>query len=302
MLDFASANPAAGTTAPGTVTWDYTNLHPYETRYYVVYTNLNAPTDTPPANIGDILNLTAEVTSIDNDIDTTNNAFELEQEVMGSFDPNNIICLEGEAEEVENIGDYLHYLINFENTGTGAATFVVLTQEIDEEMFDPATFEILDNSHNMNASRTGNMVEYRFDDINLEPEAQGSVLFRIKTRSNLVEGDQVMNYANIVFDYNYAILTNEAITLFETIVMGTDNIAEPSSVSIYPNPVKDVVTVNSQNTITSLELYDINGRLLQTIMTNDTNANIDISSKAAGLYLLKVVTEKGSMVQRIIKD
>lgn len=301
VLELVSANPGDYTASPGMLTWNYTDLHPYEIRYYEVFTNVNSPTETPAVNIGDILTLTAHVTPTENDINVEDNTFELEQEVVGSYDPNNIICLEGATEDVENIGEYLHYIINFENTGTAAATFVVLTQDINEEMYDVSSLVIMDNSHNMSASLTGNMLEFRFDNINLDPEEQGSVSFKIKSKANLTEGDEVMSNANIVFDYNFAIPTNEAVTVFETL-MGTDPIAEPTIITVFPNPVKDVLTITSQSLIESFELYDVNGRLLQTGLMNDTQMTLTLANRASGIYFIKVTSEKGSKVEKIIKE
>lgn len=300
VLDFISAAPLQNSIAGGVVTWNYTDLLPFENRSIYVTLNVNAPTDTPAVNIDDQLDFTAQVTPVSGDLTPDNNSFELNQIVVGSFDPNNIICLQGETEAPEAIGDYLHYVINFENTGNAAATFVVVTQQIDDTMFDVKSLELLNSSHVVAATIEGNKVEFRFDNINLAGGAQGNIIFKMKTLQTLEEGDEVMNSAKIVFDHNFPIQTNNAVTLFKT-VLGRENFTENNLVAVYPNPVKDNVTISADSNLQSIQLYDIQGRLLQTALENNNSTNFDMTNRSAGIYFLKITTEKGTKVEKLIK-
>lgn len=300
VLDFVSSAPIAASATGGVVTWNYTDLLPFENRSIYATFNVNAPTDTPAVNIDDQLDFTAQVTPVSGDLTPDNNSFELNQIVVGSFDPNNIICLQGETEAPEAIGDYLHYVINFENTGNAAATFVVVTQQIDETMFDVKTLELLNSSHEVAATVEGNKVEFRFDNINLAGGAQGNITFKMKTLQTLVEGDAVMNSAKIVFDHNFPIQTNNAVTLFKT-VLGRENFTKNNLIAVYPNPAKDIVTISADSNLQSIQLYDIQGRLLQTAFENNNSTNFDMTNRTAGIYFLKVTTEKGTQVEKLIK-
>lgn len=301
VLDFLYAYPQPISVTGGVITWNYTDLLPFENRSLNVTLDSNAPTDTPPVNIGDQLDFTAQVIPISGDLTPDNNSFELNEIVVGSFDPNNIICLQGETESPEVIGDYLGYVINFENTGNAAATFVVVTQQIDETMFDVKSLELLNSSHDVEATIDGNMVEFRFDAINLAGGAQGNIVFKIKTLQTLEEGDEVMNSAEIVFDHNFPIQTNTATTLFET-VLDRENFETNNFVTVYPNPTKDNVTINADSNLQAIQLYDIQGRLLQTTFENNNTTTFDIAKRAAGIYFLKVTTDKGTKVEKLIKE
>ena len=46
------------------------------------------------------------------------NIFNLTQTVVNSYDPNDKTCLQGKTVSSEVIGEYVHYLIRFENTGS----------------------------------------------------------------------------------------------------------------------------------------------------------------------------------------
>lgn len=59
--------------------------------------------------------------------------------------------------------------------------------------------------------------------------------------------------------------------------------------SVYPNPVSDKVYVKSEKLINTIQLYDINGRVLLSIdRINQLEAEIDLSDFPNGIYFLKV--------------
>jgi uncharacterized repeat protein (TIGR01451 family) len=299
VLDHVSSYPA-GTTSTNTLSWNYANLLPFESRSVYATFNLNGPMETPPVNLDDVLYFTASVTPATGDETPTDNTFALNQVVTGSFDPNDIACLEGKSVSPEKIGEYLHYNINFENTGTAPATFIVVKDVIDETKFDVSTLQLMDASHNVETKVAGNKVEFYFDAINLGPEEKGNVVFKIKTLNTLQVNNDVTQQADIFFDYNWPIQTNEAVTIFE--VLGVGGYEFDNSVNVYPNPAKDIVTISADSNVRSIELYDQQGRLLQSGTINDTHPTLDLSSRGSGMYFVKVTTEKGIKVEKIIKQ
>ncbi|KGO85622.1 hypothetical protein Q765_15545 [Flavobacterium rivuli WB 3.3-2 = DSM 21788] len=286
--------------APDTYSWDYINLQPFESREILMTLNVNSPTEVPAVNDGDVLAFTASANSGYTDETPDDNYFEFNQRVVNSLDPNNIVCVEGDTETTDAIGDYLHYVVNFENTGTAPAEFVVITHDIDPTEYDIDTVEILNASHDVRARISGNRIEFAFAGIQLGVAAHGNILFKLKSRASLQQGDIVINRANIFFDYNSPLATNNASTVFA--LLSTGNFAKDASVQVYPNPAKNTVTVKADGNIQSLQLYDIQGRLLQTTVVNDTLQLLDLSSRTSGMYFVKVTTEKGVSVEKIIKE
>lgn len=62
------------------------------------------------------------------------------------------------------------------------------------------------------------------------------------------------------------------------------------NVVVYPNPVKDLLQVEisgAMNGKGTLQLLDMNGKLLKTIELNDVNTQIDMSGLPQGIYLLR---------------
>jgi hypothetical protein len=305
VLDLVTSNPTTSNQSGGYLEWDFTNLRPFE-RHFINFTlNVNSPLETPAVNNGDHLLFTTTITPVAEDETIEDNTDALDQIVVGSFDPNDKTCLEGTTMLPQMVGDYLHYVIRFQNSGTFPAENVVVKDVIDTTKFDINTLQLTSSSHPNVTRITGNVVEFIHQDINLpaeetdEPGSHGYVAFKIKTKNNLILGNSVTNIADIFFDFNFPITTNEATT---TVSMLGLNQFENISVSVSPNPVKNVLHISAKDNITSIQLFDIQGRLLQTKLENNNNSSLNLSGKTNGIYFVKVVTDKGMKVEKIIKE
>ena len=300
LMEYVYISPMADVIGTGTYTWYFSDLQPFESREILMTLNVNTSTDTPAVNIGDILPFTADATITGFDETPSDNNFLLDQVVVGAYSSNSIICIEGDTEPTENIGEYLHYVVNFENTGTLPANSIVVRHELDETRFDIASLQLLNSSHEVSARVEENVVEFIFENANLSVADHGNILFKVKSRSNLMANDVVTNNANIYFDYNTPVQTNNANTTFATLSalkFDLDN-----SVVLYPNPSKDVITITADTAITSVQLYDVQGRLLQVKVGNETNIQLDISAQPIGLYFVKIITENGAKVEKLVKE
>ena len=298
--DFVSANPSVDNLAVNSLSWNYNNLLPFESRIITVVLNVNSPTETPAVNIDDILNFEASISPVVSDENPLDNIFLYNQTVVGSYDPNDITCLEGAVVPPSEIGNYLHYVINFENTGTFPAENVVVKTEIDAAKFDIGSLQLMNSNFAVDARITGNKVECIFENIQLPIGGHGHVLLKVRTQNSLVTGDAVANRGDIYFDYNFPIDTGLANTVFQTLsnsVFEIDN-----SVVIYPNPANNVVTIMADNKIRSIELYDAQGRIILTSLKDALESKLDISSYVKGIYFLKISTEKGAQIQKLLKD
>jgi hypothetical protein len=67
---------------------------------------------------------------------------------------------------------------------------------------------------------------------------------------------------------------------------------------IYPNPVKDVLNIQSYDKVERIQVYDTMGKL---ILTSRNESIIDLKSLNTGIYLLKVQATGKNFVQQIIK-
>lgn len=304
VLDYISSTLTPTTESTGSLSWNIGTVAPFQSGEFVVTFNVNSPMETPSVNGGDILNYTAVINGLNTDETPVDNTATLNQTVVNSFDPNDKTCLEGTTINPSMIGQYVHYLIRFENTGTFPAENIVVKDMIDTTKFDIATLQITDASHSCVTRITNpNKVEFIFEDINLpfnDATNDGYVVFKIKTKSTLVVGNTISNSANIYFDYNFPIVTNTATSTFQ--VLGTNEFDSNNLLTLYPIPVKDNLNFSLKNNeiTSSISIYNLLGQLIQTV-TNPSNS-IDVSNLQSGSYLIKVTTDKGINSGKFVKE
>lgn len=300
LMSFVSATQTPSSIVSGGMSWDFANLMPLESRSINVVMLINAPTATNPVNIGDVLQFTSSIMPMAGDELTTDNLFQFNQTVVGSYDPNDITCIEGDVVAPSYIGEYMHYVINFENTGTAAAENVVVKIEVNPNDFDINSLRILESSHNATIKITNTILEIIFQTIMLDTGGHGNVLLKVKSKENLVTNDIVTKSAKIYFDYNFPILTNDANTTFQ--VLSNSIPTKDVAISLYPNPTSSLVNIKAENTIKSTELYDVQGRLIQINKEDSNEVVLDISSYNSGIYFIKVTTDVGSQIKKIVKE
>lgn len=73
-----------------------------------------------------------------------------------------------------------------------------------------------------------------------------------------------------------------------------------SNIAIYPNPVVDMLNIESDSEIRYVEIFDISGRMVLRAEGNDTR--ISTQSLTSGVYAVRVVTENDVLVQKIVKE
>lgn len=93
-----------------------------------------------------------------------------------------------------------------------------------------------------------------------------------KMTVNMKAGDDVKDITRISFD----------------MVDGIKNLKVESSIFIFPNPVKEIITVSGVKKGSTINMYDLNGGLLKTIPAQENATNINVSSLQQGMYLLRV--------------
>lgn len=304
IMDLISSIPSEDGSATNSFNWNFTDLNPFESREINLIFNINSPMETPAVNGDDILVYTATIVGV-TDETPNDNTFTLNQTVVNSYDPNDKTCLEGNTISPEMVGEYLHYVIRFENTGTFAAENVVIADVIDAIKFEINTLIPQSSSHDFFTRINGNKVEFIFENINLpfdDENNDGYVAFKIKTKPNLVLGDELTNTANIYFDYNFPIITNTTSTTVEEPLSNQDFDFE-TNFTIFPNPAKDILNIKVKNEIDvkSISIYNTLGQIIMTTIHAE-NGEINVSNLQSGSYFIKVFTEKGNSTTKFIKQ
>lgn len=147
----------------------------------------------------------------------------LNQIVVCGYDPNDKMV---EPAGLTQLGylpndQTLEYLIRFQNTGNDTVFTVRIDDQIHQNL-DPATFELIGYSHDMNYHiEPSGKITFLFENILLPDSSvnflgsQGFVKYRISMVPGLAPNEQILNRGNIYFDLNPAVITNTTVnTIF----------------------------------------------------------------------------------------
>ncbi|HEX8562176.1 MAG TPA: T9SS type A sorting domain-containing protein [Flavobacterium sp.] len=306
VLDFVSATGGAATLSPGQVSIPYSNIQPLASQIFYTTLNLNSPMESPALNQDDILQFS--VTAINSAAEETplNNTMAFSQTVVNSMDPNHKTCVEGATIPPSMVGEYVHYIIEFENVGTFPATNVVVKDMIDTNKFDVSTLVPVASSHSYTTRITEtNKVEFIFEGINLpfdDANNDGFIAFKIKTKPTLIVGNAFSNTSSIYFDYNFPIVTNTATTTIAA--LANPDFDFRNFFSIYPNPASDRLNISktAEIAVTSICVYNLLGQQLIVIPNGRDIDAVDVSTLQTGTYFLKINSDSGSSSAKFIKQ
>ena len=307
MTTFDYASPSPDFTNGDTVFWNVPNLAPNQ--YYHIQVSVICDASTP---LGTYVETCTGVTLMSGGSNANPNCSNYcnWNEVTGSFDPNDKAVLprgEGSAGNIPVSEDEFEYLIRFQNTGTGPAVNIYITDTLDA-MLDRSTLQMMSASHPFEIEYYGNnVIRWRFNNINLpdsgsnEVASHGYISFRINTLNTPQIGESIENEANIYFDFNEPVITNTTLNTFAEFSQVPENVLV-GNLTVYPNPANENIHVLTNIKGNKwIQLFDISGKLIESINSNQTNTNIDISNLPAGMYIIKSSNEKESERGTFIK-
>ena len=120
--------------------------------------------------------------------------------------------------------------------------------------------------------------------------------------TGLVNGEDYEVRVQAVCDGN--VVSEWSATLIATATnSGLDSWLD-GSVNLYPNPANEVInvecTINNVQ-VTNMEVYDVYGKLINTVIVNENPTRINVSNLANGMYFVRVTTEEGMVTKRFVK-
>ena len=76
-----------------------------------------------------------------------------------------------------------------------------------------------------------------------------------------------------------------------------------SLLTLYPNPVTDILHISSTDIISKVSVYDIQGKVIKTISEiNSNTSKTDLSRLQNGVYFISVVSENGEkLTKKVVK-
>jgi hypothetical protein len=107
--------------------------------------------------------------------------------------------------------------------------------------------------------------------------------------------EEVENY------YRLTITNNDGDWLVYNSVLLSNPEFNESSVSLYPNPVQNILNIqNTASNLSKVQIYDLNGRLLQNHALQTNEVSLDVSQLTSGVYLVVLENEMGNRITRKI--
>ena len=144
--------------------------------------------------------------------------------------------------------------------------------------------------------------EYTISIVNREGSAieQASIFLydnALNILTELSDGDYLFTSGKGTFHNRFTLL-------FEGDVLGLNSFVSASNIKVYPNPTRGTLEVLSvsNSVVGKAQLMDLQGRVLKSFEINNRVGSIDISEFASATYLLKLSSEKGETIKRIIKE
>ena len=127
--------------------------------------------------------------------------------------------------------------------------------------------------------------------LDTDDDGDGVLTINEDYNGNNNPGDDDIN-ANGIPDY----LDNAALHTLENTLR--------TALSVYPNPATDILWVDNQSGLaaTGIEIYNINGRLLQKLTPRQTLESLDVRALAAGIYFVRVEIGGQTLHYKFIKN
>ena len=76
---------------------------------------------------------------------------------------------------------------------------------------------------------------------------------------------------------------------------------ESTNLVVYPNPATDRLTIESEEVIRQCEIYDLTGQLVETLENASERMEISVEALPAGIYLVKLVTDRFTPTRWFVK-
>ncbi|SHH76933.1 FG-GAP-like repeat-containing protein [Winogradskyella jejuensis] len=102
-------------------------------------------------------------------------------------------------------------------------------------------------------------------------------------------------------DILYNVSVNQKLSVVEGTALSTYDF-DDVSLSYYPNPVKNTLTINAQQNVENITMYNMLGQEVIRSFPNSVDTEVDMSSLFPGTYFVKVSIQGNTKTIRVIKQ
>ncbi len=243
-------------------------------------------------------------------------------QVSAPYDPNDKTGFPlgfGETHAIQR-NQQIEYLVRFQNIGSDTAVNVVVLDTLSTDL-NIFTVQSGVSSHPYEFRMYGpRVLEWRFNTIMLpdstmdNPGSNGFVMFKVQQVSDLPFGTVIENTANIYFDFEEPVITNtyfHSVTDLDYQLVGgidaTNSERTIPSFSVFPNPSNSLFNLVMKNASGAIQIIVTDNMGREVLMehfsaTGNGARTIDMSGRASGIYFLRVQTENGAGVVKLVKE
>ena len=234
------------------------------------------------------------------------------ENILAAYDPNaiKVFNTESKLDTFFTKEETQTYQMDFQNTGSFAARTVRLESIIPDHL-DLTTFKYVASSHNHEITfRNERTLVVIYEDINLPDstsnllESQGFFKYSFQPIEDIEEDTKIYSHADIYFDFNVPIRTNETLAWVDKL-SATKNIQASKSKSIiHPNPASDELILKNleDQKLQKYFIFNCNGIKVDEGIIGLENHEINISHFDSGLYFIHLITEnKNISTEKFIK-
>jgi len=213
-------------------------------------------------------------------------------------------------------GDNTTYLLS---NSSGSSSLNVLTISDDDSLYHGFTFKGTFNYTINGIANTATNIMYgiAFMEVDKSNGNVESIYYTTSTESNSLSLWDMSTHDNYLYATGYFTDTftlNEDITLtsqeyqpdvfaikFSPVTLGNSDVVNTESM-VYPNPVKDVLTINCKSyPLQQVLIIDITGKTVKDIKVDNSNlTSVNVSNLSAGVYLVKLVGNNATSIKKII--
>lgn len=243
------------------------------------------------------------------DANSSNNEFVWNDNVL--IEPKTIqkIVSDSSIGKVGKDFNELIYTLRFQNSFLTPANSVRL-KDIFSNDLDPSSIRIIQASHPIQWDmNTPGFTRITFEGINLTASSnfigsQGLVQIGIKPRTNIADRTIIKNVADVQFNCNPYIKSNEVTTIYVITSNKTNNLQ--SDIRINPNPFNGYLDISSPKIYTNakIKVFDISGKLIHEFKFNHQNKlRIQSTDWSSGVYQIALYNDnKLKSMQKLVKN
>jgi hypothetical protein len=88
----------------------------------------------------------------------------------------------------------------------------------------------------------------------------------------------------------------------DEVIVSDHNLTEEVNLHVYPNPVKDILHIQTETEIHAIRLFDLQGRAMVFLPVGSDRYELDMSRFVQGTYILKIITAENVYGGKIVKE